>query len=117
MAEFHMRDPAGSRDRVQMEIRSSDGREKLQRERKLSGHLQDKMIWKTDPWEERWLLREDAFVQPRPKKTLIYLMEEKQLFFCSTPNYEWKPAETNQHDIEEENTRQHRKKKQMQIMR
>lgn len=39
-----MRDPAGNRDRVQMEIRSSDGRGKLQRELKLSGHLQDMMI-------------------------------------------------------------------------
>lgn len=38
-----MRDPAGKRDRVQMEITSSDGKEKLQRELKLSGHLQDKM--------------------------------------------------------------------------
>jgi len=39
-----MRDPAGNRDRVQMEIRSSDGKEKLQKELKLGRHLQDKAI-------------------------------------------------------------------------
>lgn len=82
-----MRDPAGNRDRVQMEIWSSDGREKLERKLKLSGH---QTRWSEKLTPEK-VICENMLLYKQDKKTHLTNEREtiRSLFYTWTMSGKW----------------------------
>lgn len=79
-----MRNPAGNRDRVLMEI------EEVMEERSCRGNVSSADTCKTrwseilTPTRKGWFVKVHFCTSKTKKKTPIQLMEEKQLLFCST---------------------------------